>query len=221
MTHLILERAFDPPRSLADVHEGIRGSGWCFDLYQVAWQGSFLSADGRTMVCSFVAPDVESARVALRKTGADTRRLWAASVHDAPSPGNPNVIVERSFPAPDTFERLKAIVDTKAWCLEQHRVIGPARSCRATAGGCCVYTRRRTPNPCASRSAKPSCPSIRSGDSNGSVWTRFPVRPDAPGQRPAAKRAGTWKFHERSHAESHDRGRSLRPRPVRDRFHST
>ena len=122
MTHLILERAFDPPRSLADVHEGIRGSGWCFDLYQVAWQGSFLSADGRTMVCSFVAPDVESARVALRKTGADTRRLWAASVHDAPSPGNPNVIVERSFPAPDTFERLKAIVDTKAWCLEQHRV---------------------------------------------------------------------------------------------------
>jgi Nickel responsive protein SCO4226-like len=122
MTHLILERAFDPPRSLADVHEGIRGSGWCFDLYQVAWQGSFLSADGRTMVCSFVAPDVESARVALRKTGADTRRLWAASVHDAPSPGNPNVIVERSFSAPDTFERLKAIVDTKAWCLEQHRV---------------------------------------------------------------------------------------------------
>jgi len=122
MTHLILERAFDPPRSLADVHEGIRGSGWCFDLYQVAWQGSFLSADGRTMVCSFVAPDVESARVALRKTGADTRRLWAASVHDAPSAGNPNVIVERSFSAPDTFERLKAIVDTKAWCLEQHRV---------------------------------------------------------------------------------------------------
>ena len=133
MTHLILERAFDPPRSLADVHEGIRGSGWCFDLYQVAWQGSFLSADGRTMVCSFVAPDVESARVALRKTGADTRRLWAASVHDAPSPGNPNVIVERSFPAPDTFERLKAIVDTKAWCLEQHRV-NWARSFLSTDG---------------------------------------------------------------------------------------
>ena len=133
MTHLILERAFDPPRSLADVHEGIRGSGWCFDLYQVAWQGSFLSADGRTMVCSFGAPDVESARVALRKTGADTRRLWAASVHDAPSPGNPNVIVERSFSAPDTFERLKAIVDTKAWCLEQHRV-NWARSFLSTDG---------------------------------------------------------------------------------------
>jgi uncharacterized protein DUF4242 len=133
MTHLILERAFDPPRSLADVHEGIRGSGWCFDLYHVAWQGSFLSADGRTMVCSFVAPDVESARVALRKTGADTRRLWAASVHDAPDPGNPNVIVERSFPAPDTFERLKAIVDTKAWCLEQHRV-NWARSFLSTDG---------------------------------------------------------------------------------------
>lgn len=133
MIHLILERAFDPPRSLAEVHESIRGSGWCFDLYQVAWQGSFLSADGRTMVCSFVAPDVESARVALRKTGADTRRLWAASVHDAPSPGNPNVIVERSFPAPDTFERLKTIVDTKAWCLEQHRV-NWARSFLSTDG---------------------------------------------------------------------------------------
>ena len=133
MTHLILERAFDPPLSLADVHERVRSSGWCFDLHQVGWQGSFLSADGRTMVCSFVAPDVESARVALRKTGADTRRLWAASVHDAPSPGNPNVIVERSFSAPDTFERLKAIVDTKAWCLEQHRV-NWARSFLSTDG---------------------------------------------------------------------------------------
>lgn len=122
MTHLILERVFDTPLSLADVHERVRESGWCYDLYQVDWQGSFLSADGRTIVCSFVAPDVESARVALRKTGADARRLWTTSVHDATSPANPNVIVERSFSAPDTFERLKAIVDAKAWCLEQHRV---------------------------------------------------------------------------------------------------
>jgi hypothetical protein len=122
MTNLVLERFFDTPLSVADMHRGTRRTKWCFDLYQVEWRGSLLSADGRTLVCRFAAPDAEAARNALRKVDADIRRLWTASVYEAPSTVLPNVLVERSFPAPETFERLKAIVEAKAWCLEQHRV---------------------------------------------------------------------------------------------------
>jgi len=122
MTNLVLERFFDTPLSVADMHQGARRTQWCFDLYQVEWRGSLLSADGHTLVCTFAAPDAEAARNALRKLDADIRRLWTASVYEAPAAVVPNVLVERSFPAPETFERLKAIVDAKAWCLEQHRV---------------------------------------------------------------------------------------------------
>jgi Nickel responsive protein SCO4226-like len=121
MTDLILERGFDPPLTIADVHERVRSSEWCFDLHRVDWHASFLAADGRSMVCSVTAPDAESARVALRTTGADVQRLWTASVHEGFSRADPNVLIERSFQVPEKFERLKAIVDDKAWCLEQHR----------------------------------------------------------------------------------------------------
>jgi len=121
MTDLILERTFDPPLSIPDVHQRVRSSEWCFDLHRLDWHASFLSADGRTMVCSFAAPDAESARIALRTTGADVQRLWTASLHEGFSQADPNVLIERSFDAPQTFEPLKAIVADKAWCLAQHR----------------------------------------------------------------------------------------------------
>jgi hypothetical protein len=122
MTHLILERTFDPPLDLAVFVERVRASEWCFDLYRLHWNGSFLSLDGRTMVCSFTAPDAESARTALRQTGADVARLWTTSVHLAEPPVNANVLVERSLEEPDTFERLHAFEDGRRWCLDQHRV---------------------------------------------------------------------------------------------------
>jgi len=122
LTHLILERVFEPPLTIAEVDERARTSGWCFDLHRVGWHGSFLATGGRTLVCWLEAPDAESARIALRTTGADVRRLWAASVYEASPAATPNVLVERSFAEPITFERAHAIEEAKGWCLEQHRV---------------------------------------------------------------------------------------------------
>jgi hypothetical protein len=122
VTHLILERVFDPPLSVADVYERVRTSDWCFDLHRLNWDASFLSADGRTMVCSFSAPDAESARIALRQTGADVQRLWTTSVYEPPVPITANVVVERSPGTPDTFERLHALAESKRWCFEHHQV---------------------------------------------------------------------------------------------------
>jgi hypothetical protein len=121
-THALLERTFDRPLVADDVFKLARESGWCFDIHKVDWHGSYLALDGRTMVCWFSAADLESARLALRKSGADLRRFWAGTVHYADQPVSPNVLVERSFAAPVEFADVAAIENAAAWCLDEHRV---------------------------------------------------------------------------------------------------
>jgi hypothetical protein len=38
-------------------------------MHRVAWQETRRSADGRTLVCRFRAPDAESVRISLRRAG--------------------------------------------------------------------------------------------------------------------------------------------------------
>jgi hypothetical protein len=121
-TNLFLERTFDPPRSVADVHAGVRESEWCFQLYNLEWRSSFLAADGRAMICWFAAPDKESARIALRQSGTDTTLLWAGTVHEAREPVVPNIVVTRSFGDPLSLEDIQSIEDTAAPCLQARRV---------------------------------------------------------------------------------------------------
>lgn len=120
--NVFLERTFDEPLTPQDVLEGGRDSAWCFDLHRVRWHGSFLSHDGRAMVCRFSAPDLESARLALRDPDTDLSRLWSGTVHEGRASGRPNVVVERSVAAPVRFEDIVALAHGKAWCLETHRV---------------------------------------------------------------------------------------------------
>lgn len=119
---IFLERAFDPPISTADVQALAWRTGWCFEMYRVDWCQSLLASDGRRMVCWFVAPDAESARAALRQADARILRLWPGTVHDAPQPARPNVLVERSFDTPVALQDVQAIEDAGAWCLEAHQV---------------------------------------------------------------------------------------------------
>lgn len=121
-TNVFLERTFDEPLTPQVVLDGGRESAWCFDLHRVRWHGSFLSHDGRTMVCRFSAPDLESARLALRDPDTDLSRLWSGTVYGGGGTGIPNVVVERSFTAPVRFEDIAAIGQGKPWCFETHRV---------------------------------------------------------------------------------------------------
>jgi len=125
MTDVFLERAFEQPLTEGDVRAIAEESGWCFDLHKVNWHGSFLSSDGRRMVCWFDGPDAESARLALRKAKADMRILWSGTVHDAPGLTDAtaaNVLVERSFDAPVTLESIQEIEDAASGCLAAHHV---------------------------------------------------------------------------------------------------
>lgn len=122
IANLVLERTFDEPLTPEDVLEGGRDSKQCFDLHRVRWNGSFLSLDGRTMICAFAAPDLESGRLAMRGPDTDLSRFWSGSVYRGVRPVTPNVVVERTFAAPVRYEDIKALGDAKAWCLDTYNV---------------------------------------------------------------------------------------------------
>jgi hypothetical protein len=88
----------------------------------VRWDRSFLALDGRAMICAFAAPDMESARLAMRAPGRDLSRFWPGTVI-AGAPGiAPNVVVERSFEAPVRVAELEALVEPNTGCMETYAV---------------------------------------------------------------------------------------------------
>ena len=124
MTEIFVEREFDLALGRSDVMAQVLQSGNCFRIHKVDWQMSFLSSDGRKMLCWFSSRDVESGRLALREAGVDKMVLWPGTVHDAPAAQgmNPNVLVYRDFDSPVELEQIQAIEDKGVWCLETHRV---------------------------------------------------------------------------------------------------
>ena len=127
MTDVILERHFDQAFMPEDLFAMAMESADCFDMHQMDWEASFLSTDGLKMVCNFRAPDVESARIALRQVNSDMSVFWKSSVHDAPGVdaaeiGKANVLVERSFEDGVTLQEIQDIEDAGIWCLEIRNV---------------------------------------------------------------------------------------------------
>lgn len=122
MTQLVLERSFDPALTRQDVIAIARTSGWCFKTYGVSWHGSMLGRGGTSLVCRFEAADAESIRQALRQIQADMSSAWVGTVHEAPEPVTPNVVVERDFVAPADLAALQAQEDAQRWCLDAHGV---------------------------------------------------------------------------------------------------
>ena len=116
--NMFLLRTFDQPLSVADVYARAQSSDWCYDMHKVAWLGSYLAKSGRSLLCCFTAADAESVRLALHESGANTQYLWAGTVHEAPEAPVPNVLVERSFPAPVAFEEIAAAAQAASACLQ-------------------------------------------------------------------------------------------------------
>lgn len=124
MIDVFVERCFAAPLTPEIVSRVTLAAGGYLDRHRVAWQGSLLARDGRRLVCHFRAPDTEAARVGLRQAGADVRRLWAGTVHEAVGQHGPagNVLVERTFAEPMNLADVQAIEDAGAACLQNHRV---------------------------------------------------------------------------------------------------
>jgi len=127
MTDMFLERIFEPNIDEAAVLKMSVQASDCFGMHQVAWRGSLLSSGGNKMLCCFQAPDMESARIAMRQSEVDTRVFWHGTVHDAPGIGQEdlraaNVLVERSFDVATPLQQIQEIEDAGIHCLEARNV---------------------------------------------------------------------------------------------------
>lgn len=126
-TQMYLERQFDWPIGPAEVVAMAAEGAGCFGIHKIAWHFSLLSNDGRKMFCSFSAPDMESARIAMRQSDIDIRVFWRGNSHDAPQISeqdllSANVLVERKFDEPVELERIQAIEDAGVGCLQSRHV---------------------------------------------------------------------------------------------------
>jgi hypothetical protein len=87
MSRVIVEREFDKPVVTADLEGARAATGWCFDLNGIRHIRSYLSHDGRRMICEYEAPDVETVRRVLRQYGVfPFQRIWSAIVTESPTP---------------------------------------------------------------------------------------------------------------------------------------
>ena len=117
MTDVFYLRPIDPPVKVEDLPGMIQYAAGCFDLHHVDWKHSFLSADGRRMLCWYQAPDAESARLALRELGSNMHAVWPGKVTgegaNAPSISTANLLAEVLFAAPlsadDVASRVAAL----------------------------------------------------------------------------------------------------------------
>jgi len=126
-TYLFLERRFEPALMPADVMAMAVNAAGCFGLHRVNWHYSLLSTDGHRMVCSFSAPDAESARIAMRQSSIDSTNLWRGHICDAPHVNaqdvlQANVLVERSFEQRVSLQEIQDIEDAGLGCLQSRRV---------------------------------------------------------------------------------------------------
>ncbi len=122
MVDLFLERRFDSPLTVEDVHAKALKAGSCAGLYRVSWVQSLLQLNGRQMFCHFNGPDTESLRMVLRQSGSEMGTIWTGSIHESPAVVAPNVVVARRFDQPVTLEAIQAIEDAGSWCLDAHQV---------------------------------------------------------------------------------------------------
>ena len=127
MTELFLERTYESPITPADLLEMVTASSDCLGMHRVSWVRSYLSTDGRRLFCWFRAPDMESARIAMRQAGADISEFWSGSVHDKPGLDendifSANVLVMRIFDDGTPLQVIQDIEDAGIRCLETRNV---------------------------------------------------------------------------------------------------
>jgi len=127
MTEMFLERSFDQAVTVDDVGNMAKDSAGCFGIHRVDWRCSYLSADGQRLLCSFGAPDMESARIAMRQSGMDSRVLWSGDIIDGPGieeadVARANVLVARTFDEPVGLQEIQDIEDAGVGCLQSRNV---------------------------------------------------------------------------------------------------
>lgn len=75
---VVVERSFEQPVTFESLQELEARFSWCLEQKQVTALGSYVSGDGRRMICIYQARDAESVREVNRTSGVPFDRVWTA-----------------------------------------------------------------------------------------------------------------------------------------------
>lgn len=84
METIVVERTLEDPVDVGALADNGERTVACLRAHNVRFVQSYMSADGKRVICIYEAPDAESVRIALRQQGmlpfdrAWTARLWRA-----------------------------------------------------------------------------------------------------------------------------------------------
>lgn len=84
METIVVERTLEDPVDVGALADGRERFVACLHAHNVRFVQSYMSADGKRMICVYEAPDAESVRIALRQHGmlpfdqAWKAKLWRA-----------------------------------------------------------------------------------------------------------------------------------------------
>jgi len=126
MELVVVERTFEQPVQLDDIHAFEGAGSWCLSAHRVRPLKTLVSRDQRRMLCVYEAPDAEAVRLAEGEVRAPFDRAWTCSHLRNDSPGDQDpaaelIVVERLFPEPVTPEFFAKALREKGWCLDLHR----------------------------------------------------------------------------------------------------
>jgi hypothetical protein len=80
MERVIVERTFDEPPDMEELQAREKTASWCLDTWGITPLASFMSRDGRRLICTYEAPDAEAVRKANETAGLPYDSIWTATV---------------------------------------------------------------------------------------------------------------------------------------------
>jgi hypothetical protein len=84
METVIVEREFDEPQAVELLAQLEAGVSWCLEMHRVRPLHSYVSRDGRRMICVYEAPDAEAVRRVQETAKMPFRAVWSADLFPDP-----------------------------------------------------------------------------------------------------------------------------------------
>ena len=80
MEHVIAERVYAEPVDVAKIAAALRTGHPCLDTYRVRHLRTYVSMDGKRLICEYEAPDAEAVRAVSQRLRIPYERIWTATV---------------------------------------------------------------------------------------------------------------------------------------------
>jgi hypothetical protein len=80
MPILVVEHSFEPPLTEDSLKAAFARLAPCLETHGARWLRSYVSADGRRMICHFEAADAEAVRASLHSASTPFDRVWSAQL---------------------------------------------------------------------------------------------------------------------------------------------